>query len=32
MKTSENMKKHFFSPLNDRGPDVKEPDPWPSLG
>jgi len=26
------MKKHFFAPLNDRGLDVEEPDPRPSLG
>jgi hypothetical protein len=24
MNTSENMKKHFFSPSNDHGPDVEE--------
>jgi hypothetical protein len=31
MNTSGNMKKHFFSPSNDHGPDFEEPDPRPSL-
>jgi hypothetical protein len=31
MNTSENMKKHFFSPSNDHRPDVEEPDLRPSL-
>ncbi len=32
MNTCENMKKHFFLPSNDHGPDVEEPDLRPSLG
>jgi len=32
MNTSENMKMHFFSPLNDRGLDVEELALRPSLG
>jgi len=32
MNTSENMKKHFFSPSKDHEPDVEEPEPGPSLG